>query len=49
MKMAITMMMRIMIMIIIIIIIFTRMHALPSGLITCELNIHKYKCITEER
>jgi len=45
-----TMMMVVMMMIIIIIIIiFSRMHAPPSWLITCDLTIHKYKSITEER
>jgi len=45
--MKMTMKMMIML-IIIIIIIFTRMHALPSSLITCSLTIHKHKSITEE-
>ena len=31
------------------VITFTRMHALPSSLITCDLTIPKYKTITEER
>ena len=45
-KMAMSMMM---IMMMIMVITFTRMHALPSSLITCDLTIPKYKTITEER
>ena len=41
MKMAMTMMMMV--------ITVTRMHALPSSLISCDLTISKYKTITEER
>ena len=33
----------------IMVITFTRMHALPSSLTTCDLTIPKYKTITEER
>ena len=30
-------------------IIFTRMHALLPRLITCDITLHKYTTITEER